>query len=68
MTECRSFIERAEEEAVEAAVSWNRARLPKELEVQAVPVPTTSEVLRLQAMVSQLQVEKEELLRMPEEA
>ena len=64
------------EEAVEAAVSWKKQmeaevvegrarlrRLEEELEVQAVPVPTTSEVLRLQAMVSQLQVEKEELLR-----
>ena len=82
ITECRSFIERAErrvtkaEEAVEAAVSWKKQmeeeveegrarprRLEEELEVQAVPVPTTSEVLRLSAMVSQLQIEKEELLR-----
>ena len=80
ITECRSFIERAErrvtkaEEAVEAAVSWKKQmeveegrarlrRLEEELEVQAVPVPTTSDLLRLQAMVSQLKVEKEELLR-----
>ena len=73
ITECRSFIERAErrvtkaEEAVQAAVSWKkqmeaeveegRARLRRleEEEVQAVPVPTTSEVQRLQALVAQLQ-------------
>ena len=60
ITECRSFIERAErgvtkaEEIVEATISWkkqmeaevveSRARLrclEQELEVQAVPDPTT---------------------------
>ena len=79
ITECRSFIERAErrvtkaeegnnfvEKQMKAEVVEGRARLRRleqELELQVVPVPTTSEVLRLQAMVSQLQVEKEELLR-----
>ena len=33
----------------------SRGRLEEELEVQAVPVPTTSEVQRLQALVAQLQ-------------
>ena len=74
ITECRSFIERAErrvtkaEEAVQAAVSWKKQmeaeveegrarlrRLEEELDVEAVPVPTTSEVERLQALVAQLQ-------------
>ena len=57
-----SFVEKQMEVEAEEGRARLR-RLEEELEVQAVPVPATSEVIRLQAMVSQLQLEKEELLR-----